>query len=252
VLNDLIKTSIDLIQAYEPPEGYYVAFSGGKDSVVTLDLVKKSGVKYTVHHNLTGIDPPELVRFIRQNFPDMVYELPKVSFAKGIIQNGLPNRFNRWCCRTLKERGGKKRVRITGIRAGESLSRKARNCQEVARDGGHFVHPIFRWSTADVWQYVHDNNLPYCCLYDEGFERIGCAMCPFGGNKRYRDMIRWPKIAAIWYRGAVRYWEKQTPAMAKFATADDYWGWWLSGRRNAPRLIGGDVVKPIMPKETEV
>ena len=243
-----IQTALDLIRAYEPPEGYYVAFSGGKDSVVTLHLVQQAGVKFTVHHNLTGIDPPELVRFIRANYPEMIYERPRHPIAKSIVTCGLPSRLNRWCCASVKEHGGAGMTVVTGIRAAESSRRSKRNCQEPARKGGgHFVHPIFRWSTGQVWDYIHENNLPYCSLYDEGFKRIGCVMCPQKStHERLKDMARWPKTAAIWYRGAVASWERGTPGCKKFATADDYWGWWLSGRRNAPRLIGGDVVKPLL------
>ena len=46
-------------------EGYYVAYSGGKDSDVILDLVRRSGVKYTAHHHLTTADPPEVVRHVK-------------------------------------------------------------------------------------------------------------------------------------------------------------------------------------------
>jgi len=61
-VNDEI--AIERIKSFEPPEGYYVAFSGGKDSIVVLDLVKRAGVKYDAYYHVTGIDPPELVHFI--------------------------------------------------------------------------------------------------------------------------------------------------------------------------------------------
>ena len=54
------EISIQRLKDFEPKEGYYVAFSGGKDSVVLLDIVKRSGVKFDAHYNITGIDPPEL------------------------------------------------------------------------------------------------------------------------------------------------------------------------------------------------
>ena len=36
---DKVAAAIELLQKHEPPEGYYVAFSGGKDSVVILEVV---------------------------------------------------------------------------------------------------------------------------------------------------------------------------------------------------------------------
>ena len=63
---DKVQVAIDRIKTFEPPEGYYVAFSGGKDSVVILDLVKRSGVKFDAHYNITGIDAPESMASVPQ------------------------------------------------------------------------------------------------------------------------------------------------------------------------------------------
>jgi 3'-phosphoadenosine 5'-phosphosulfate sulfotransferase (PAPS reductase)/FAD synthetase len=60
-----IENAIHTLKQYEPPEGYYVAFSGGKDSVVILDLVRKAKVKHDTHFHKTSIDaiaPKELIR----------------------------------------------------------------------------------------------------------------------------------------------------------------------------------------------
>ncbi|HET6456314.1 MAG TPA: phosphoadenosine phosphosulfate reductase, partial [Armatimonadota bacterium] len=66
----LVDVAVERIRTFEPPEGYWLAFSGGKDSVVLKALADISGVKYEPHYSVTGIDPPELVRFIRDIHPD--------------------------------------------------------------------------------------------------------------------------------------------------------------------------------------
>jgi phosphoadenosine phosphosulfate reductase len=106
-INDLVENSIALIKKYEPPEGYYVAFSGGKDSIVCLDLVKKAGVKYDVHMNLTSVDPPELLKFIRKHYPECQMHKPKLSMFQLILKKQMPpTRLVRYCCKELKEGGG--------------------------------------------------------------------------------------------------------------------------------------------------
>lgn len=62
---DKVQTAIDRLRAFEPEEGYYLAFSGGKDSVVIKAIADMAGVKYDAHYNATTVDPPELVRFIK-------------------------------------------------------------------------------------------------------------------------------------------------------------------------------------------
>ena len=63
--NDKVQTAIKRLQTFEPPEGYYLAFSGGKDSVVVKALADMANVKYDAHYALTSVDPPELVHFVK-------------------------------------------------------------------------------------------------------------------------------------------------------------------------------------------
>jgi len=89
--------TIEFIRKYEPPEGYFLGFSGGKDSVVLYDLTEKSGVKFEAYYSATGIDPPELVKFIKQQYPTVRFLRPKHSFFREIKRRGFPTKFIRWC-----------------------------------------------------------------------------------------------------------------------------------------------------------
>lgn len=104
-----VEMAIARLQLHEPKEGYYVAFSGGKDSCVVLDLCKRAGVKFDAHYNLTTVDPPELVRFIKKYHPD-IWETrtkPKKTMWQLIEEKRLPpTRKVRYCCEVLKEGGG--------------------------------------------------------------------------------------------------------------------------------------------------
>lgn len=61
----LDEIAIEHIRQYEPTEGYALAFSGGKDSVVVHHLAERAGVKFEAKYFLTTVDPPELVKFVK-------------------------------------------------------------------------------------------------------------------------------------------------------------------------------------------
>ena len=128
-----VQKSIERLKAFEPPEGYYLAFSGGKDSVVCKALLDMAGCKYDAVYRVTSVDPPELVRFIKNQHPDVVREVPLDKDGKPITMWNLipqklmpPTRRVRYCCSSLKESGGDGRMTVTGVRWEESTNR-ARN-----------------------------------------------------------------------------------------------------------------------------
>lgn len=128
---DKVQIAIDRLKHFEPPDGYYLAFSGGKDSVVVKKLCDLAGVKYDAHYRVTSVDPPELVQFIRDVYPDVSRDVPKDKDGNPITMWTLipkklmpPTRLVRYCCAQLKETGGKGRVTITGVRWDESVNRK--------------------------------------------------------------------------------------------------------------------------------
>ena len=102
---DKVADAINLLKAHEPPEGYYLCFSGGKDSVVIHELAKRAGVKFEAYHNVTTVEPPELMRFIRDNYPDVINEHPPMTMAQLIVKKKMPpTQIFRFCCSYLKER----------------------------------------------------------------------------------------------------------------------------------------------------
>lgn len=126
-----VERAIDALKTFEPPEGYYVAFSGGKDSVVIKALCDMAGVKYDAHYRITSVDPPELVRFIKEKHPDVSMDYPRYSDGTVATMWNLipkkrmpPTRLVRYCCDVLKESGGEGRMTVTGVRWAESNNRK--------------------------------------------------------------------------------------------------------------------------------
>ena len=232
-----IEVAIERLQQYEPPESYWLAFSGGKDSVVIYDLAVKSGVKFTAHYSVTGIDPPEVVQFMRRNYPALTLDFPRKSIWRWIEHHGMPLRQARWCCGHLKELHGIGWCLVTGVRWAESPRRKSRSLFEggktrkeytgVDYNVKEFLHPIIDWSTREVWEYIRERDLPYCCLYDEGFHRLGCILCPMKTAKQTQiELSRWPKIAEAWQRACFR-WFANHPG-GNHTEPESYWQWWLS------------------------
>ena len=84
-----IDYAISLIREYEPPEGYYLGFSGGKDSQVLYDITLKSGVKFDAHYCVSPIDPPDIFKFIRANYPDVIWDFNAKGFWKQVIKKVL-------------------------------------------------------------------------------------------------------------------------------------------------------------------
>lgn len=126
-----VEKAIEALKLFEPPEGYYVAFSGGKDSVCIKALCDMAGVKYDAHYRITSVDPPELVRFIKQYHPDVSMDYPRYDDGTVATMWNLipkkkmpPTRLVRYCCDVLKESGGEGRLCVTGVRWAESRNRK--------------------------------------------------------------------------------------------------------------------------------
>lgn len=134
---ELLRKAEKLALAYDEEDGYFLAFSGGKDSQCLYHVAKLAGVKFKAHMNLTSVDPPEVILFVRSEYPDVELVKPKKSiFQAAVDRQILPSMHVRWCCAEYKETAGAGKVTLIGIRRAESVRRAKRN--EVEIDGRKF------------------------------------------------------------------------------------------------------------------
>lgn len=216
---DLTSNSeaIEFIQDSIKDEIAFVGFSGGKDSICIAELMKMSGVKYELYYSFTGLDAPEVVKFIRQEYPECKFLMPRFTFWRKLSVNVPPSDNIRWCCTSLKKESAWKLLhtkRIMGIRTEESWKRNRYGRVNHFEKLKHtHYYPIYNWPEWRVWEFIEEYNLKYPILYDWGFDRIGCIVCPFHSGKNgqlhkmYRD--RWPKYFLRFERGIKELYNKR-------------------------------------------
>lgn len=250
----LLRKCEQMALDYDPDNGFYLAFSGGKDSQVLYHLAVMAGVKFKAHMNLTSIDPPDVIRFVKRNYPDVELIKPKMSiYDMALKKHLLPTRTMRWCCAGLKEMSGAGKVTLIGIRHAESARRSKRNEVETGnrKFSGDFdqfsehkekmvtcvggkdkilVSPIINWTERDVWGFLNDNGIEHCSLYDEGYTRIGCILCPMSNYKqKIKDCQRFPHVRRKWIQTI----QKLIDAgyiNRRFTDAEFGFNWWISDK----------------------
>lgn len=250
---NLLRKSEEMALRMDPEDGFYLAFSGGKDSQVLYHLALQAGVKFKAHMNLTSVDPPEVIRFVKKNYPDVELIKPRMSIYEMAKKKGcLPTRLVRWCCEEFKEMSGAGKVTLIGIRKSESTNRKKRNEIETGdrKFSGTFdqwsehqekmvtcvggkdkilVSPILYWTEKDVWDYLKRMRIQYCELYDKGYKRIGCIMCPMSNYKQnVREMKDFPHVGKNWRKTIEWLIENKWKDKPLLQDPDMALKWWIS------------------------
>lgn len=131
---ELLRKSEPLMLKYDAENGAWLGFSGGKDSQALYHIAQLAGIKFKAYFSPTSIDPPQVIRFIREKYPDVIFTPLKESiFTAFKRMRALPSRRIRWCCAVFKEKGGENKVALTGVRKAESAKRSNRKEVEVSR-----------------------------------------------------------------------------------------------------------------------
>ena len=129
---ELLQKAEKIALNYDAEQGYFLAFSGGKDSQALYHIAQLAGVRFNGHMKLTSVDPPEVIRFVKKNYPEVELIKPgKSIFQSAVERKILPTMRVRWCCAEYKETTGAGKVTLIGIRKAESSRRAKRNEVEI-------------------------------------------------------------------------------------------------------------------------
>jgi len=190
---------------------FHVAFSGGKDSCVLLDLVKKALPKgsFVVVFGDTGMEFPDTYEVIEKIKQQCSEDAIPFYIAKSHLNPkeswdlfGPPSRVLRWCCSVhkstpqtlkLREVTGKNYfigLDFVGVRSQESVARSTYKYENYgAKQKGQFSHnSILEWTSAEIWLYIYANDVLINEAYKKGNGRAGCLFCPMSGGAS--DYIR--------------------------------------------------------------
>lgn len=200
---------------------FHVAFSGGKDSCVLLDLVKKALPKgsFVVVFGDTGMEFPDTYEVIRKTKQQCIEDEIPFYIAKSHLNPkeswelfGPPSRVLRWCCsvhkstpQTLKLREVTSKddytgLAFVGVRAHESAIRAEYDYENYGKkQKGQYSHnSILDWTSAEVWLYIYGNEIIINNAYMKGSSRVGCICCPMGGGKAsFTERVNYPRESEV-------------------------------------------------------
>jgi len=207
-----------------------VSFSGGKDSTAVLELAKKAGVTSAFFID-TGLEFPETLEFVKKQGVTMVP--PGGDFWSAVRKAGPPAKDNRWCCKLLKFSPLKQYLEtigpcltVQGNRWYESWNRSGIDIttQNPANPLQLNLSPIRHWRALEVFLYLWWRNIPYSSLYDRGFERIGCYLCPAMLEAEYELMrTTHPNMTERW--DTLLYEEAQKNGYSDAYVSYGLWRW---------------------------
>lgn len=219
-LQKKVDQSIRFLRSIPTDSDIELAYSGGKDSDVILELAKMAGIPFRAIYKNTTIDPPGTIGHAREMGVEMVR--PKKDFFQLVRENGTPSRWARFCCRYLKEYKILDRC-IIGVRRSESKSREKRYqepevCREYSKtEKSSQYMPILEWTDEDVEQFIKERGIKCAPMYydEQGSfhveRRLGCMACPLMNQKARRQVfMERPKMLRLYIKN-FNYWLERHP-----------------------------------------
>lgn len=220
-----VAQSIKLLQLACKGKKVQLAYSGGKDSDVILQLAKEAGIDFVPIYKMTTIDPPGTIKHAIEN--GCMIRRPEKTFFQLVREKGLPSRFSRFCCAYLKEYKIMDDV-IIGVRRAESTKRAALYKEPIVcrnyKKGEHvnLIYPILEWTNDDVKNFIIDRGIKcHPLYYDEDGEfrverRLGCIGCPLSPAKAREEFMRRPKFVKAYIDAARVFLEAKSERMVKY------------------------------------
>ena len=185
---------------------FYVAFSGGKDSIVAFDIVQRAlpHNDFLVLFGNTRMESPDTYNLVEEikdlcgSLGIRFYQAESKLLPKDTWKEfGPPSTSNRWCCSVhktspqiniLRDITGKRDftgMAFTGVRAEESLARSNYDPVNDGRkhSGQMSFHTILDWTSAELYIYIYTKKLLLNEGYKRGNMRVGCLVCPNSTGK---------------------------------------------------------------------
>lgn len=235
VLEKKVEQAVKLLQvcykaAGEPLE---IAYSGGKDSDVILELAKMSGIEYRAIYKNTTIDPPGTIKHVIDNGVEI--RRPQETFFSLMMKKGYPSRFRRFCCSVLKEYKILNNS-VMGIRKCESIKRSKMYIEPTAcriygskKNHVNAIYPILEWSDEDELEFIVERGIKLHQLYyrkDGSLDiskRLGCMCCPLAYfKKRLQEFKKYPGMVKAYLRCGNEYFRSHPESKVKEQYSDVY------------------------------
>lgn len=190
---------------------FHVAYSGGKDSAVLLDLIKKALPvgSFVVIFGDTGMEFPDTYDVVQRTKAQCEADGTPFYIARSHFEPcdswklfGPPSKTLRWCCSVHKSTPQTLKMReilgkdcytgmdFVGVRKHESLARSTYEYENYGKKqkGQYSYNPILEWTSAEIWLYIFMNDITINAAYKRGNSRAGCLLCPMSSGSS--DYVR--------------------------------------------------------------